>query len=398
MDNNRSWSVDTPVCDKYLVFGRPQILEPEIQEVSATLRSGWIGTGPKVARFEELFRDYNRPEHAVALSSCSAALHLALLVIGLRPGDEVIVPGMTFAATANAVLHAGGRPVFADVDRQSMCLDPEDVERRLTSRVKAIVPVHFAGRPANMSRLMRIARQHDLKVIEDCAHGIETHYGDQHVGTLGHLGCFSFYATKNVVTGEGGMVTTTNPEWAARIKTMAIHGLSADAWRRFSDDGFKHYEITTPGFKYNMTDLQASLGLHQLPRVESNLVRRQDIWSRYDEAFGDLAVFLPAPQEDGTRHARHLYTLLLDLDRLAVSRDRIQEALHRQNIGTGVHYKALHLHRYYRENFGTRPGDLPHSEWIGDRTISLPMSPGLSDKNVDDVIFAVRNTFNHFTC
>ena len=392
----RSWSVDAPVCDEYLIFGSPQILEPEIEEVIATLRSGWIGTGPKVARFEKLFREYSGAGHTVAVSSCTAALHLALLAIRLEPGDEVIVPGMTFAATANAVIHAGGKPIFADVDRRTMCLDAADAERRMTERTRVIMPVHFAGRPADLQALLSLARQRNLVLIEDCAHAIETLYHGRHVGTFGDLGCFSFYTTKNLVTGEGGMVTTSNGSWASQIKTSALHGLSADAWKRFSDDGFKHYEIMLPGFKYNMTDLHASLGLHQLPRVERNLLRRREIWESYDAAFSDLPVLLPAGEDEGTRHARHLYTLLLDLERLTVGRDEIQTALHRQNIGTGIHYTALHLHAYYRNTFGTRRGDLPNTEWIADRTISLPLSPKLSDKNVADVIFAVRNTLRHF--
>ena len=392
----RQWSVDGPVRENYLVFGSPQLLDAEIDEVVATLRSGWVGTGPKVARFEDAFRDYVGTSHAVAVHSCTAALHLAMIAIGLKAGDEVIVPSMTFAATANAVIHAGGRPVLADVDRSTMCLDPEDAARRITPRTRAIIPVHFTGRACNMDAILELAASKGLRVIEDCAHAVEALYRGRHAGTLGDLGTFSFYVTKNVVTGEGGMVTTADPSWAGRIKTLALHGLSADAWKRFHDEGFKHYEVTEPGFKYNMMDLQASLGLHQLRRVEANLCRRQQIWSRYDEAFADLPVFLPHPEEEATRHARHLYTLLLDIDRLRGGRDDVQLALHRQHIGTGIHYRALHLHRYYRESFGYAPGDLPDAEWILDRTLSLPLSPKLSDRDVEDVIFAVRRTLRYF--
>jgi dTDP-4-amino-4,6-dideoxygalactose transaminase len=389
-------SIGTPVREKYLVFGSPQLLEPEIEEMVATLRSGWIGTGPRVATFEKAFRDYVGAGHAVAVSSCTAALHLAMVAIGLKPGDEVIVPSMTFAATANAVIHAGGRPVLADVDPKTMCLDPEDVSRRITPRTRALIPVHFAGRPCDMAALSEIALRHHVMIIEDCAHAIETLYRGRHAGTVGDLGAFSFYVTKNVVTGEGGMLTTAHADWAARIKTLALHGLSADAWKRFSDDGFKHYEVTEPGFKYNMTDMQAALGIHQLRRTDENLVRRQDIWARYDDAFADLPVMVPRPEDQGTRHARHLYTLLLDIDRLRVGRDEVQQSLHRQQIGTGIHYRALHLHQYYREAFGYRRGDLPNAEWISDRTLSLPLSPKLGDEDVEDVIFAVRRTLEHF--
>jgi len=377
--------------ESYLVFGSPQLLDAEIDEVATTLRSGWIGTGPKVARFEEEFATYVGTPHAVALGSCTAALHLAFVTLGLKPGDEVIVPAMTFAATANVVVHAGATPVFADVDRSSQCLDPDDVVRRLTPRTKALIPVHFAGRACDMGSLMDIARAHDLRVVEDCAHAIETLWQGRHVGTIGDVGAFSFYVTKNVVTGEGGMLTTTDASQAARAKTLGLHGMSADAWKRFSDEGFKQYEVVEPGFKYNLTDLQAAIGLHQLARVEANLGRRNEIWARYDEAFADLPVFVPAPQEPGTRHARHLYTLMLDLDRLSIDRDAFQAELHRRRIGTGIHYRALHLHAYYRDTYGYGRGDLPDAEWISDRTISLPLSPKLSDDDVDDVISAVTS-------
>jgi dTDP-4-amino-4,6-dideoxygalactose transaminase len=348
-------------------------------------------------RFQEAFREYLSADHAVAVSSCTAALHLALIAIGLEREDEVIVPAMTFPATANAVIHAGGVPVLADVDLRTMCLDPDDVARRITAKTRAMIPVHFAGRACRMDSLLRLCAEKRLRVIEDCAHGIETLYKGCHAGTLGDLGAFSFYVTKNVVTGEGGMVTTRQAEWADRIKILALHGLTADAWKRFSDEGFKHYEVTEPGFKYNMTDLQASLGLHQLARIEAGLRRRREIWARYDDAFADLPVFLPAPEEAETRHARHLYTLLLDPQRLRVGRDEVQLALHRQNIGTGVHYRALHLHRYYRETFGYARGDFPNAEWISDRTLSLPISPRLSDSDVEDVVLAVRQTLLYFS-
>ena len=391
-----SRTIDQPVRDTYLIFGSPQILDAEIEEVVATLRSCWIGTGPKVAAFEQKFREYIGDGHALAVHSCTAALHLAMITAGLQPGDEVIVPSMTFAASANAVIHAGGKPILADVDRQTMCLDPNDVERRITPRTRAIMPVHFAGRCCAMGAISELAARHNLRIIEDCAHAIETLYHGRHAGTLGDLGAFSFYVTKNVVTGEGGMVTTANPEWAARIKMLALHGLSADAWKRFSDEGFKHYEVMEPGFKYNMMDLQAALGLHQLARVEPNLRRRQEIWTRYDEAFADLPVFLPAPEEPGTRHARHLYTLLVDTGRLRAGRDDVQSALHRQRIGTGIHYRALHLHRYYRETYGYACDDLPNAAWISERTLSLPLSPKLTDEDVASVVLAVRRTLEHF--
>lgn len=393
----RAWSPDRPLRSDYLVFGSPQILQEDIDEVVDSLRSGWIGSGPKVLAFEKAFGEYLGVPHTVAVHSCTAALHLAMVAIALEPDDEVIVPSMTFAATGNAVLHAGARPVLADVRRETMCLDVEDAARKITPRTRAIIPVHFAGRPCEMDAILDLAHRHGLKVIGDCAHAIETRYRGRTVGTLGDLNTYSFYVTKNLATAEGGMVATPNREWADRIKVLALHGLSADAWKRFTDEGFKHYEVVELGFKYNMTDLQAALGLRQLRRIEKNLLRRQEIWKRYDEAFADLPVVLPAPEEPDTRHARHLYTLMLEIERLRASRDEVLQMLHRQNIGTGIHYRALHLHRYYRKRFGYAPGDLPVSEWISERTLSLPLSAKLSDRDVDDVITAVRNTLRHVT-
>ena len=392
----RAWSVDSPVRENYLVFGSPELLEPEIDGVVAALRSSWIGTGPRVKEFEQAFARYCGSPHAIAVNSCTAALHLACVALGVGPGDEVIVPAMTFASTANVVIHAGGTPVFADVDRATMCLDPADAAAKVTAKTKVVLPVHFAGRACDLDALMGLAASHGLRLIEDCAHAVETLVHGRHAGTFGDFGAFSFYATKNVVTGEGGMLTTASEEWAQRAQRLALHGLSADAWKRFSDAGFKHYEVMEPGFKYNMMDLQAAIGLPQLERVEANLVRREEIWERYDRAFADLPVFLPAPAAEGTRHARHLYTLILDIDRLAATRDEIQAALHKQRIGTGIHYKAVHLHQYYREQFGNRTGSLPNAEWISDRTMSLPLGPKLTDADVEDVILAVRNTLLHF--
>lgn len=388
--------MDSPVRNQYLVFGSPQLLEPEIDAVVAAMRSAWIGAGPRVEAFESAFARYVHAPHAVAVNSCTAALHLALVALAIQPGDEVIVPAMTFASTANAVIHAGGTPVFVDVRRDTMCLDPDDTIRKVTPKTRVIMPVHFAGRPCDLDALAGIGSQHGLHLLEDCAHAIETLWRGRHAGTFGAFGAFSFYATKNVVTGEGGMLVTSHGESASRIKRLALHGLSADAWKRYSDAGFKHYDVMEPGFKYNMTDLQAAIGLPQLDRVESNLIRREAIWSRYDRAFADLPAFLPAPAEPHTRHARHLYTLLLDLDRLSVSRDEVQAALHNQRIGTGIHYKALHQHRYYLERFGERTRSMPNAEWISERTLSLPLGPKLTDADVDDVIYAVRNTLVHF--
>jgi len=385
-----------PVRQNYLVFGSPKIGQAEIDEVVDSIRSGWIGTGPKVARFEEMFRSYAGADYAVAMHSCTAALQISLLAAGIGSGDEVIVPAMTFCATANAVIHAGARPVFIDVDRETMNMAPETVEAAITPRTKAVIPVHMAGRPCDMGHIGKLARDHGLIVVEDAAHAIEGVSQGRKIGSISDATCFSFYVTKNLVTGEGGMLTTGRKDWAARAEMLALHGLSRGAWQRYSDDGFRHYQVLALGFKANMMDLQAAFGIHQLPRIEQYLKRREDIWRQYDAAFSDLPVYLPAAVREGDRHARHLYTLLLDLEALRVDRDSIMQALHRENIGTGIHFIALHLHPYYRDKFQLSPGQFPNATWISERTISLPLSAALSDDDVADVIEAVRKVLLYY--
>lgn len=380
--------------EKFLVFGAPLIEQPEIDEVVACLQSGWIGSGPRVARFEEQFREYTGAGHALALNSCTAALHLAFHALGVGPGDEVIAPSMTFVATSNAAIHAGATPILVDCDRQTMNIDPAAIEAAVTPRTRAIVVVHFAGRPCEMDAILAIARKHDLRVVEDCAHGIETEYHGRHVGTLGDVGCFSFYVTKNVVTGEGGMAIAARQDIADRMRTLALHGMTKDAWKRFSDKGYLHYDVVEAGFKYNMMDIQAAIGIHQLARVERTWRRRAEIWQAYCAAFADLPVFLPAPPAPDTRHALHLFTLLIDTDHTRVSRDEFLAAMTARNIGTGVHYRAVHLHPFYQQRFGYRAGQIPNSEWISERTVSLPLSPKLSDDDVSDVIRAVRESLD----
>ncbi len=373
----------------FLIFGNPAIEQPEIDEVVDSLKSGWLGTGPKVQRFEEMFRHFKGTEHAVAVSSCTAALHLSMLALGIGPGDEVLVPTFTFAATANAVIHSGGIPVLVDCRRKTMNIDIEDIKRKITRRTKAVIPVHFAGRPCEMDELTELSKKHGIKIIEDCAHAVEAEYKGRKVGTMGEMGCFSFYVTKNIVTGEGGMVITNEKSYVNQIKTLAQHGMSRDAWKRFSDEGYKHYQVVYSGYKYNMMDIQAALGIHQLPRVEKNWIRRKEIWDRYNEAFAHLPVFTPLPTESENRHSFHLYTLLLDIEKLNITRDQFLEEMTRHNIGVGVHYIALHLNSFYQKNFGYRRGDFPNAEWISDRTCSIPLSAKLTDDDVEDVIDAV---------
>lgn len=381
--------------ENFLVFGAPQIEDAEIHEVVSSMRAGWLGTGPKTARFEEEFRAYKGSARAIAVNSCTAAMHLSLVALGIGPGDEVITTALTFCSTVNTIIHVGATPVVVDVDPRTMNIDPAQIEQRITSRTRAIMPVHFAGRPCDMDTIMALARRHDLRVIEDCAHAVETQYHGRNAGTFGDMGCFSFYATKNVTTGEGGMVITNNPMYAGEIKIQALHGMSEDAWKRFSEDGFRHYSVAAAGFKYNMMDVQAAIGIHQLRRVERNWHRRQQVWHRYQEAFADLPVILPADPEPDSRHAYHLYTILIDAQRAGISRDAFLDEMTAQGIGVGVHYLSLPEHPFYRETYGWRPDDYPNAKYIGRRTVSLPLTAKLTTEDVEDVIRAVRRILSN---
>lgn len=396
MDERLAIDGGRPVRESFLIFGNPDIREPEIQEVVDALRSGWPGTGPRVARFEEEFRNYIGCRNAVALSSCTAGLHLSMIALGVKPGDEVITTPLTFVATANSILHVGGRPVFVDCDRRTQNIDPDRIAPRITERTRVILPVHFAGRPADMTRIEALARPRGIKIIEDAAHAVEASHRGRKIGRIGDCTVFSFYVNKNMITVEGGMVTTDDETIASWVKIAGLHGMSKDAWKRFGDSGYKHYFIHYPGFKYNMTDMQAAIGIHQLRRVEEGWRRRREIWDRYQQAFRDLPLFLPAPPDEGDRHALHLFTLLVDLDHVKVDRDQVLAALQAENVGVGVHYTAVHLHPYYRETYGYARGDFPEAEFVSDRTISIPFSTKISDADVEDVVRAVRKVMTAY--
>ena len=388
-----NFSNSNPVRNDFLVFGSPKIEQAEIDEVVECLKSGWIGTGPRVNKFENAFCDYIGSKYAIALNSCTAALHLSMLVSGVSTGDEVITTPMTFAATANAILHTGAKPIFVDVEKDSMNIDPSLIEKAISPKTKAILPVHFAGRPCNMDHIMEIAQKNNLLVIEDAAHAVEAKYKGKKIGNIGDMTCFSFYVTKNLVTGEGGMITTNNEEWSKKIKIRALHGMTSDARMRYANENYKHYQVIAPGFKYNMMDIQASLGIHQLKRLDKNFDRRKEIWNIYNKAFENLPVTTPSEEKD-TVHGRHLYTLLLDLDNLKISRDEFLGEIVRENIGVGVHFISLHLQPYFKETFGLKKDDFPNSAFISERTVSIPFSAKLTEKDVQDVINAITKVLN----
>jgi dTDP-4-amino-4,6-dideoxygalactose transaminase len=376
-----------------IIFGAPLIAEAEIQEVVDTLRSGWIGSGPKTTRFEQAFAEYVGARYAVATNSCTAALHLGLMGLGVGRGDEVITSPMSFVATANVIEHCGATPVFADVRPEDGNVDPAEIAQHVNDRTRAIIPVHYAGRIADVPAIR--ARLPHISVITDAAHAVEARYPDgSSSAAWANCAAYSFYATKNLTTGEGGMLVTDDESLAADARIRRLHGLDHDAWKRYVDGAYGHYELWYPGFKYNMTDLQASLGIHQLRRVEVSHQRRCEVWARYNEAFADLpGVTIPPTAlepDNGSRHARHLYALWIDWEAAGVTRSDFVGALRERGIGTGWHFPAIHLLRHYRETYGYEPGSYPVAESIADRTISLPLSPVLSDDQVERVVQAVR--------
>ncbi len=375
----------------FLPFHVPDIGEEEIQAVVRTLRSGWLTTGPKVRQLEEGFARYVGCQHALAVNSGTAALHLALDAIGIKEGDEVLVPTITFAATAEVVLYFKAKPVLVDCRRDTFNIDPDQIEKKVTSKTRAIIPVHFGGQPCEMDRILEIARKYNLKVIEDAAHALPARYQGKIVGTISDITCFSFYATKTITTGEGGMATTENPEWADRMRIMSLHGISKDAWKRYTADGSWYYDILYPGYKYNLTDIAAAIGIEQLKKCDRFWEARRRIAAVYDEGFADLPeIRTPACRPD-VQHAWHLYVIQLELERLRINRNEFIEALKHENIGASVHFIPLHLHPYYRNTMGYKPQDFPNASAAYDRIVSLPIYPRMTDADVQDVIGAITH-------
>ena len=380
--------IDKPVRAAFLPFSLPDIGEAEIDEVADTLRSGWITTGPKTKRFEEQFRCYIGSKHAIAVNSCTAALHVALAAAGIGPGDEVITSPLTFCSTANVIVHLGGTPVFADIG-EDYNVDPREIERHITPATKAIIPVHYSGQPCQMDEILACARRRGLLVIEDAAHAVGAKYCGRMVGTIGDVTAFSFYAIKNMTTAEGGMITTDDDEIAERMRLLSLHGISKDAWKRYTSAGSWYYEVIYAGYKCNMADIQAALGIHQLARLEGFLEARSRIVARYNEAFGEMPELRIPIVNCGVRHAWHLYVIQLNLERLTIDRAQFIEALRAENIGTSVHFIPVHLHPYYRQRFGYKRGDFLTAERIYDRIVSLPLYPKLTEADVIDVTTAV---------
>lgn len=382
--------------DNRIIFGAPLIGEAEAIAVADCIRSGWIGLGERVGRFEQEFAAYKNAPHAAAVSSCSAGLHLALLALGIGSGDEVIAPSLTFCSTIHAILHVGATPVLVDSDLESRNIAPDTIERAVTPRTKAVIAVHMCGRACDMDAIIKLADQHQFKLVEDCAHAIEATYRGREAGMLGDAGCFSFYPTKSITTGDGGMVISRHKAVIEQVKLLSYNGVATSAWTRFAGDT-AGYEVLAAGYKYNMTDMEAALGLPQLPLLEERWAHRQKLWSTYDARLVGLPLEPPSAGGLENRHAYHLYAPLLRLEKLTVNRQRVVAAMEAENIGVGIHYEPVHTQPFFTERFGNKACECPNATYIGERTISLPLSAGMSESDVGDICAALAKILRYYS-
>ncbi|MGN9162063.1 DegT/DnrJ/EryC1/StrS family aminotransferase [Clostridium sulfidigenes] len=382
--------------ETFLPYAVPLIDDEDINEVVETLKSGWVAKGPRTIEFEKRFAEYTGAKYAVAMNSATAALHIALIAGGVKPGDEVITTPITFAATANTIIHVGATPVFVDVDPETFCIDANKIEEKITDKTTAIVPVHYTGHACDMDKIRAIAEKYDLFVSEDAAHAIDTFYKGDLIGKKGDCASFSFYATKNICTGEGGMLTTNSEDIAEKARVMSTHGMSKAAWNRYGKGGAWRYDIEYPGHKYNMFDIQAALAKTQMNKLSAMQDRRKEIVKKYEEGFSTLDGIKLPPEADYTTHSWHLYVVRLELDKLTIDRDKFIELMGEANIGTSVHFIPVHLMSYYRENFGYKEGDFPVAESYFDTILSLPLYPKMTDEDVQDVINAVTHIISNY--
>ncbi|WP_346866716.1 MULTISPECIES: DegT/DnrJ/EryC1/StrS aminotransferase family protein [unclassified Clostridium] len=382
--------------ETFLPYAVPLIDDEDINEVVETLKSGWVAKGPRTIEFEKRFAEYTGAKYAVAMNSATAALHIALIAGGVKPGDEVITTPITFAATANTIIHVGATPVFVDVDPETFCIDVNKIEEKITDKTTAIVPVHYTGHACDMDKIRAIAEKYDLFVSEDAAHAIDTFYKGDLIGKKGDCASFSFYATKNICTGEGGMLTTNSEDIAEKARVMSTHGMSKAAWNRYGKGGAWRYDIEYPGHKYNMFDIQAALAKTQMNKLSAMQDRRKEIVKKYKEGFSTLDGIKLPPEADYTTHSWHLYVVRLELDKLTIDRDKFIELMGEANIGTSVHFIPVHLMSYYRENFGYKEGDFPVAESYFDTILSLPLYPKMTDEDVQDVINAVTHIISNY--
>ncbi|HAR84371.1 MAG TPA: UDP-4-amino-4,6-dideoxy-N-acetyl-beta-L-altrosamine transaminase [Clostridium sp.] len=382
--------------ETFLPYAVPLIDDEDINEVVETLKSGWVAKGPRTIEFEKRFAEYTGAKYAVAMNSATAALHIALIAGGVKPGDEVITTPITFAATANTIIHVGATPVFVDVDPETFCIDANKIEEKITDKTTAIVPVHYTGHACDMDKIRAIAEKYDLFVSEDAAHAIDTFYKGDLIGKKGDCASFSFYATKNICTGEGGMLTTNSEDIAEKARVMSTHGMSKAAWNRYGKGGAWRYDIEYPGHKYNMFDIQAALAKTQMNKLSAMQDRRKEIVKKYEEGFSTLDGIKLPPEADYTTHSWHLYVVRLELDKLTIDRDKFIELMGEANIGTSVHFIPVHLMSYYRENFGYKEGYFPVAESYFDTILSLPLYPKMTDEDVQDVINTVTHIISNY--
>ena len=385
-----------PVRSSFLPYHQPLIDADDERAVVDTLRSGWLTTGPRTKGFEKDLAAYTGASHCVAVNSCTAALHLGLEAVGVGGGDEVITSPITFASTANVIVHQGARPVFVDVEPDTLNIDAGAIDAAITSKTRALIPVDFAGQPVDLDAVMAIGRRRGLPVIEDAAHSIGAEYKGRRVGGIADITCFSFYATKNITSGEGGALTTNRQEWADRISVMALHGISRDAWKRYGTEGYRHWDIIAPGYKYNMFDLQAALVRSQFDKMEAFHARRLALKAKLDGGLRDIPEIGRLAERPWSKHAQHLYPVVVKTEMLTADRDTVMNAIQAENIGIGVHFRAVHLHPYYVDTFGFRRGMFPNAEYYSDRTISLPLYPRMTDADADDVVAAVRKVISYY--
>jgi dTDP-4-amino-4,6-dideoxygalactose transaminase len=383
------------MAEDFLPFSRPSISQAAIDDVVACLKSGWITTGPRVAQFTDALKEYFNAPHALPLMSATTGLHLALLAMGLEPGDEVITTPLTFAATLNTIVLAGGKPVLVDIDPRTLNMDINLLEKAINKRTRVILPVHFAGLPVDLDPIYELAQQHGLRVLEDAAHAIGTEYKGKRIGSFGDTQVFSFHPNKNMTTVEGGAVVTRDQDLADQIARLRFHGIDRQAWNRYGKSGTQDYEIVLPGYKSNMTDVQAAIGVHQLKELDGFIARRNVLADRYQEALSDWQQWtLPQPPAFEHVHSWHIYTPLINEDVARMNRDQFMQAMKDKNVGTGLHYRAVHLYPYYRDAFGFKPGDFPQAEDVCERIVSLPLFPSMTDAEHDRVLDVMYSIFN----
>ena len=374
---------------KFITFGRPSLYPGELREITSTLKSGWLGTGPKSYIFEKNFSNYTKSKHSLALNSCTAAIFLTLKYLGLKKGDEIITTPLTFCSTVSSILHVGATPVLADINKETLNIDPREIEKNITKRTKAIIIVHFAGKICDVKSIQKICKKNKLFLIEDCAHAIETKLNNKNAGTFGDFGCFSFYVTKNLSTGEGGMIISKKKRAIKELRTLSLHGMDRDAWRRYGKSGYKHYEIVKAGFKFNMSDIHASIGIHQLKNIEKAWKKREFIWNTYMNEFKYLPVVLPKKVSKNEKHSYHLFSIIVKSHNV---REKLLNYLQKNNIGCGVHYKSINKYKFYKNKLINKKKKLI-ADTIGEKILSIPIYESLKKNEILFIVNKIKKFF-----